>query len=79
MLAKIFNDVLTGIDNKTYEHSRVVGVCSLVGYFVVGFVNMVHAGQIWSAMDFASGISVIAVAFGIQSKLKENTEPPKEK
>jgi hypothetical protein len=77
MLAKMFKDILTGIDNETYDHSRVVGLGCLVGYFIVGFVNMIHANQIWSAIDFASGISAITIAFGIQIKLKENTEPPR--
>ena len=77
MLGKIFKDILTGADNETYDHSRVLGASCLVGYFVVGFVNMIHAGQVWTGMDFAGGISAIAVAFGIQIKLKENTEPPR--
>ena len=78
MLRKVIKDILTGIDNETFDHSRVVGLGSLIGYFVVGFVNMVYAQQIWGALDFASGIAAIAVAFGVQIKLTENTEPSRQ-
>ena len=76
MISKMVKDILTGIDNETYDHGRVLGVLSYIFYYCYAFANL-WQGHPWAAIDFASGISAMAVAFGIHLKLKSGTEPDK--
>lgn len=71
---KLLIDILTGVDNKTYDHGRVLGLTSFIFYYILSMFNLV-AGHPWSAMDFASGVGAMAVGFGIHLKLKSDTEP----
>lgn len=71
---KLIKDILTGIDNQSFDNGRVVCLISFLVYYVMAIVGMCM-GHPWSAIDFASGIGAMAVGFGINLRLKHNTEP----
>ena len=71
---KIFRDILTGADNTSYDCGRVLCFASHIAYFAMGF-NSFIVGHPWAAMDFASGISAMAVSFGVHLYMKKETEP----
>jgi hypothetical protein len=71
---KLFKDILTGADNDTFDHGRVVGLMSFLVYFVLAFYDLITEHK-WQAMDFATGVSAMAVGFGANLKLKSDTEP----
>lgn len=76
-LKKFAVDCVTGRDNATFDHSRVLGIVSFVVYIGLAVYNT-EAGTPWSPTEFSTGISVMAVAFGVNLRLKEPTEPPKQ-
>lgn len=76
-IRKLLKDILTGIDNKSFDNGRVVCLLSFLVYYGIA-ISGIHSGHPWTAMDFASGIGAMAVGFGINLRLKRKTEPPKE-
>lgn len=74
ILRKVLIDSLTGIDNMTFDHSRILGVLSFIIYVALA-VHSMFAGDAWTANQFSTGVSVMAVAFGINLRLKQPTEP----
>lgn len=71
---KFFKDILTGIDNETYDNARVLCFMSHIVYFAMAFMSYV-INKPWQAVDFASGIGAMAVGFGIHLYMKKDTEP----
>jgi hypothetical protein len=78
MIRKVFTDILTGIDNSTFDHGRVLSFISFIFYYVFAFASLLE-GHAWQAMDFASGVGAMAVGFGLHLKLKSDTEPMEKK
>lgn len=76
MMRKILNDILTGSDNKSYDHGKVLGFISFIFYYALAFASLLE-GHAWQAMDFASGVGTMAVGFGVHLKLK-NDDPVKD-
>lgn len=74
MMDKLFKDILTGADNESFDHGRVLGLMSFVVYFGLAMFDLV-TDHSWRPMEFASGIGTMAVGFGIHLKLKSDTEP----
>jgi hypothetical protein len=74
MMMKLLTDIMTGVDNKTFDNGRVLSITSFISYYVLALINILE-GHSWSAMEFASGIGAMAVGFGIHLKLKSDTEP----
>ena len=74
MIGKLLKDILTGIDNETYDNGRVLCLMSYLVYFTMALGSIVMNDP-WPAMDFAGGIGTIAVGFGINLHLKKSTEP----
>lgn len=72
---KLLRDILTGADNESYDNGRVVCVLSFLVYFGLAISNTA-LGHVWSAMDFSSGASAMAIGFGLNLRLKQPTEPP---
>jgi len=71
---KMCKHILTGRDNETYDSSRVLCLLSFFIYFVLGLGSvMIH--REWSPLDFGGGISAMTVGFGVNLKLKSDTEP----
>ena len=71
---KFFKDILTGVDKQTYDQGRVTCLMSFISYYIYAAANLV-LGHPWQALDFAGGLTAIAVGFGIHLKLKSDTEP----
>jgi hypothetical protein len=74
MIKKFIKDILTGIDNETFDHGRVMSLFSFISYVGYAVVNLALSHP-WGAMDFAGGLSALAVGFGVHLKLKQDTEP----
>lgn len=74
LIHKVIKDILTGIDNETFDNGRVLCLLSYIIYFILAIVSfdMLHP---WGAMDFAGGIGAMGVGFGVHLKLKEGSEP----
>lgn len=71
---KITKDILTGANNRDFDNGRVVCLLSFVVYYSLA-IAAIFKGHPWSALDFASGIGGMAVAFGVNLRLKRSTEP----
>jgi hypothetical protein len=74
LIHKVIKDILTGIDNETFDNGRVLCLLSYVIYFVLALASfyMLHP---WGAVDFAAGVGAMGVGFGVNLKLKEGSEP----
>lgn len=72
-MMKFFKDILTDVDNETFDDSRVMEFFSFVSFHLYGFFNIV-VNHPWRAVDYAAGVSALAVAFGIKRKLKNDSE-----
>jgi hypothetical protein len=71
---KILQDILTGIDNKTYDNGRVICFLSYLVYFFMAVYSTLKCHP-WNPTDFCAGAGAMAVGFGINLKLKSDTEP----
>lgn len=71
---KMLKDILTGIDNETYDNGRVVCLLSYLVYFAMGIASYIIQHP-WAPMDFAAGCGTMAVGFGANFHLKKSTEP----
>lgn len=74
ILQKVIKDILTGIDNKTYDNGRLLCLLSYLIYFMLAIMSFWSSNP-WGALDFAGGISAMSVGFGVHLKLKEGSEP----
>lgn len=73
-MMKFFTDILTGADNETFDHSRLLCVLSHLVYFAMAIASfIIH--KPWSPIDFATGIGTMAVGYGVNLHLKSKTEP----
>lgn len=71
---KLVKDILTGIDKQSYDSGRVLCFLCYIVYFYMAIISTIH-GHPWSAIDFSGGAGAMAVGFGINIKLKSDTEP----
>lgn len=71
---KIMKDILTGIDNHSYDNGRVVCAISFLVYYIMAISSLCSIHP-WTAMDFAGGVGAMAVGFGVNLRLKRHTEP----
>ena len=71
---KMCKHILTGKDNETYDNSRVLCLLSFFIYFLLALGSLLVHRE-WGAMDFGGGISAMTVGFGVNLKLKSDTEP----
>lgn len=76
MMRKMIKDILTGADNHSFDNGRVMCVLSFLTFFVMALIS-VRSEHAWGAMDFAGGVSAMAVGFGFNLRLKRSTEPKK--
>jgi len=67
---KLFKDILTGVDNETFDNGRVLCFASHMVYFIMAFLSYATSKP-WAAMDFAGCVAAIAVGFGIHLNLKD--------
>lgn len=71
--SKLLTDIFTGKDNKTFDSGRVWMGVSFAYYYHLAEAAA-NAGHAWSSTDYASGISIIAVAFSVNIRIKDTTE-----
>ena len=71
---KIFKDLLTGIDNDTYDIGRVTWLFTFLSYHGLAICSFL-SGYPWSAIDIATGNCSMAVCFAANLKIKKETEP----
>jgi hypothetical protein len=74
VIGKFLKDILTGIDNETFDNGRVICLLSYFVYFTMALGSII-VNHPWSALDFAGGIGTMGVGFGLHLKLKQDTEP----
>lgn len=67
-LLKIVKDSITEHDGETYDNGRIICALSFNIYYLLAFYNT-YLGHGWSAMEFASGATAMAVGFGINLHL----------
>ena len=65
---KIIKDSLTTHDNESFDNGRIICALSFNIYYALAFYNT-FLGHGWSAMEFASGATAMAVGFGINLHL----------
>lgn len=73
-VGKIFNDLLTGSDNKTNDIGRWSWMLSFLAVIFGAGYEMVH-NNMPALKDFAEAIGIIAGAHGAAVMLKKDTEP----
>jgi len=73
-VVKLIHDILTGKDNSTYDSGRVWMALSFIYYDHLSEVAA-NLGHPWSPTDYATGISVIAVAFSMNMRIKDTSQP----
>jgi membrane-associated protease RseP (regulator of RpoE activity) len=73
-MIKLFKDILTCANNVDYDIGRVICLVSYLVYFGLSIIDT-SLGHSWSAMDFSGGVGTMAVGFGVNFKLKQDTEP----
>lgn len=74
IIYKAMKDILTGIDNETFDNGRVLCLFSYLVYFGLAIASF-FVEHPWGAIDFAGGIGAMGVGFGVHLKLKEGSEP----
>lgn len=74
MIHKVFNDLLTGADNKTHDIARWSWMLSFFAVLVGAGYEMVY-NNLPSLKDFAEAVGIIAGAHGAAVMLKKDTEP----
>lgn len=70
---KIINDSLLSHDGETYDNGRIICALSFNIYYLLAFYNT-YLGHGWSAMEFASGATAMAVGFGINLHLTKKDD-----
>ena len=71
---KLFKDILTGYDRKTYDHSRLLCILSFFVYYAMALGSII-VDKPWSPLDFSAGIATMAVGFGVNYHLKRDSDP----
>lgn len=74
MFGKLMKDILTGIDNHTFDNGRVIALFSFATYNTMALASF-YVMHPWSATDYATGAAAMAVGFGFNLRLKRKTEP----
>jgi len=74
ILFKIIKDSLTSPDNESYDNGRIICAMSFTIYYMLAFYNT-FLGHGWSAVEFASGATAMAVGFGINLHLTKQSPP----
>ena len=71
---KLFKDILTGIDNKTYDNVRVYMLLGVLTYLACTVYHL-YDDNVFDFVAFGSGFGVIMAGGGAGIGLKMKTEP----
>jgi len=66
--------ILTQADNFTFDHGKLISFFSFLIYFVLSIIALILF-QKFDPMNFATGVSAMAVGFGIHIKLNPGDKP----
>ena len=74
---KIFNDILTGKDNLTFDAARVVGVFGAFAYIAFWCVQVYQVGHFdpVEADAYGKGLGFVLLSMSGAVLLKKSTEP----
>lgn len=73
-IIKLIHDILTGSNANEYDSGRFWMAMSFMYYNYLAQIAA-NSGHPWSPTDYATGISVIAVAFSMNMRIKDNSQP----
>ena len=71
---RLLRQVLTGVDNETYDIARVLGFCGVVVYLGLGVANW----RQFQPQDFGIGFGAAIGGMGAAIGMKAKAEPRKE-
>lgn len=74
-LKQLIHDCLTGIDNKTYDPSRVYGAMAVFTFLGLAISAVAFKNQNFDAQAFGLGFGGLLVGFGLGVSTKAKTEP----
>lgn len=72
---KIFNDCITGIDQKTVDPSRVYLLVAVIMYNALTAFSVYKDVAKWDMQSYGIGFGAILAAGGVGIALKSKTEP----
>jgi hypothetical protein len=74
---KLFNDILTGKDNLTFDAARVVGVFGAFAYIAFWCVQVYQVGHFdpVEADAYGKGLGFVLLSMSGAVLLKKSTEP----
>lgn len=76
-MIKFFTDILTGVNNKSYDIGRVISFCFCVCYAVYPFIQVFYLHQTFDIEKWAIGAAALMSGSGAFIYLKKETEPKK--
>ena len=71
---KLFRDLFTEKDNKTYDVVRVVGFFGFVMYLLLCFIELFHSCKDFNLLECAEGIAIILGVIGAGVTFKYTKE-----
>jgi hypothetical protein len=72
---KFIKDILTGIDNATYDIAKVVCVPAFFTFFGLEIYQVLEKGIVFDMQQFGIAFGLMISALGAALKLKETSEP----
>ena len=72
---KFVTDLLTGVDNKTYDLGRWAGALSFISGIGLEIYVVGWKGQPFDFTQFGLGVAAMATGIGAMLRLKQDTEP----
>ena len=74
---KLFNDILTGKDNLTFDAARVVGVLGALAYILFWGVQVCQVKRFdpADADAYGKGLGIVLLAMAGAVMIKKSTEP----
>jgi hypothetical protein len=73
-MGKLFQDILTELDNETYDLSKLLWMLSVVVFLIVSIIAILK-GQTWNPGEYGLGIAAVLAGGGAGVSLKNFTRP----
>lgn len=73
-MIKLIKDILTGVDNQTYDVGRLLWVLGVLVYLGLSITALVK-GQPWEPQSFGIGLGAVLAGGGAALGFKKATEP----
>ena len=72
-MKEIFQQLLTGKDNETYDIGRVTWLIGMVAVIALAFYEVMHSTV--SIRELAESLGIVSAAGGASVAMKQNSEP----